>query len=292
MKTTTTAAAMQPEKTSTQKVYYPGGQTYKKGRKLVQETQKNKIEKLVKGFGDADYGPVIEISPSLIHQHPVNRKFFGEGSKENYLTLKADIENRGIQQAIGLIVIDGVTYALDGHRRAQIACQLQFKKVKVRFARNKMTVKQQEYHVIQANIMGRDLAPQDKLDLICKAFPDIERQVISTLTTAAHGDRPKSSHGDVKPQDLVEKGIATTKKEAELLLKSMKNKVRREIRGKKLLTLGDSVANEKVLQRFYTGINNVVDRHMVGQNHKTIAIAQKYMGSKSKNIFARPKKAK
>jgi hypothetical protein len=128
MKTTTTAAAMQPEKTSTQKVDYPGGQTYKKGRKLVQETQKNKIEKLVKGFGDADYGPVIEISPSLIHQHPVNRKFFGEGSKENYLTLKADIENRGIQQAIGLIVIDGVTYALDGHRRAQIACQLQFKK--------------------------------------------------------------------------------------------------------------------------------------------------------------------
>jgi hypothetical protein len=90
----------------------------------------------------------------------------------------------------------------------------------------------------------------------------------------------------------VEKGIATTNKEAELLLKSMKNKVRREIRGKKLLTLGDSVANEKVLQRFYTGINNVVDRHMVGQNHKTIAIAQKYMGSKSKNIFARPKKAK
>jgi ParB-like chromosome segregation protein Spo0J len=290
MKKTNTATALQLSNPPLIRTYSPGGDTYKKGRQLVQETEKEKIVNLIKGFGDANYGPVIEIDPTIIEQHPVNLKFFDEGSKENYNILKTDIENRGIQQAIGVIRIKNVVYALDGHRRAQIACQLGIKKVKVRFARNSMTDKQQEYHVIQANIMGRDLTPQGKLDLIFKAFPDIERQVKRKLTKAAQeGNHTKPSRGDVSAQDLIDKGIATTKKEAAILLTAITNKVRRQSRGAKLLTLGKAAPNEPVLQKFYTAINNTIDKYMVGQNHKTISVAQKYLAKKSKNIFAKTK---
>lgn len=293
MKTTTSAAAMQPEEEKPPQTIWPAGKTYAKGRKIAFETMKEKIQSLKKGFGDADYGPVIEISPTLIKQHAINRKYFDEGSTENYGILSAAIEKSGLQTVLGVIKIGKVIYSIDGTRRAQIACQLGIPKVKVRFARKKnMTYKELEHAIIFANA-SRDMPAKDKLRLINTAFPDVKRQIEKKFETTAETGKPTyPSHGDVSPKDIVEKGIATTEKEAQKLLEVMKRSIQREFRGKKLLTLGDKVVNEKMLLRFQNSVNNAVDNYISGQNALTIKAAEKYMASKSKNIFAKPKKIK
>lgn len=293
MKTTTSAAALQPEEEQVPQTNWPSGRTYEKNRKLTFETMQEKIESLAKGFGNADYGPVIEISPTLIKQHPINRKYFDEGSTENYSVLSALIKKSGIQTVLGVIKIGKVIYSLDGTRRAQIACQLGIPKVKVRFARKKnMSYKELEHIIIFANA-SRDMAVKDKINLIVKAFPDVKRQIEKKFEISAQTGKPTyPSHGDVSAKDIVQKGIAVTEKEAQKLLDVMKRSVQREFRGKKLLTLGDKVVNEKVLLRFQNAVNNAVDSHISGQNALTIKAAEKYMASKSKNIFAKPKKLK
>ena len=71
--------------------------------------------------------PIVSLDPDKLREHPLNREIFGDISKEEYNALKKDIEERGIQDPLHVVKLDGVKTIISGHQRAKIARELGIK---------------------------------------------------------------------------------------------------------------------------------------------------------------------
>jgi len=71
--------------------------------------------------------PIVELDPKQLQEHNLSEELFGETSTEEYETLKADIEHRGIQDPLQVISQGADYLIISGHRRSAIAKELGIK---------------------------------------------------------------------------------------------------------------------------------------------------------------------
>ncbi len=111
--------------------------------------------------------PIISLDPEDLREHPLNREIFGDLPEEEYLALKKDIEERGIQDPLHVVKKDGSWLIVSGHQRAKIAREL---KIKVPcIVRDDLKEDWQiREHLIKDNLLRRHLTAARRAEVILK----------------------------------------------------------------------------------------------------------------------------
>lgn len=110
--------------------------------------------------------PIQFIDPSLLKKNPLNELFSSE-SDEYFITLKNDIQERGI---IVPLIARSDYLLVAGHNRLKVALELQLTVVPVQFALDDLTIQQERELLFKDNILRRQLTALDKETLIRAAY--------------------------------------------------------------------------------------------------------------------------
>ena len=296
-----TAAAMQPVKVSGKKtkvtvvtpqevtiktkVRSAGGNTNRKISAQFYTELVKEAQRAGKGYGDANYGPIVKIHVNKILQHPVNMKYFNKA--DNFDDLVCDIKNRPVQNAVGLMKgPNGMYYCVDGNRRVAALKVLGENYVEARIARREMKGKEIDYHVIMANISSRTFTVMEKADIIMQLYPNTKARIQEKIHNAQNGGKRSEVAGATTQKDIKKAFPNITSSEAQSILNRIENDVLRERRAKNYVQIGGEV-NSSTLMMFQNHVVKGIDKFISGQNEKTVSAAQKYLSKKSKNLFNR-----
>jgi len=296
-----TAAAMQPVKdsgkkskvtvvtpkevTTSRKVRTAGGYTNRKISAQFYVELIREAQRAGKGYGDADYGPIVKIPVNKILQHPVNMKYFNKG--DNFDELVQDIRNRGVQVAVGLLKgPNGMYYCVDGNRRVSALKVIGETYIKARIAQREMKGREIDYHVVMANISPRTFTVMEKADIIMQIYPNTKVRIQEKIHNAQNGGNRREVAGATTKKDVQKVFPNITGSEAVSILKRIENNALRERRGKDYVQINGEV-NSATLMMFQNHVVKGIDKFISGQNEKTVTAAQKYLSKKSKNLFNR-----
>jgi len=132
-------------------------------------------------WANMKFHPEVEMDPNLLEHHELNDKYFDPyGTKANYDQLHADVERRGVYNAVIVVRVGkGKSMrllVLIGNRRVRIAKALGLKSIPVKVVSNRMTVLEQEYTILFDNLCQRELNATMKAKMALAFYPDLYNQ--------------------------------------------------------------------------------------------------------------------
>lgn len=111
--------------------------------------------------------PIVSIDPDKLKEHALNKEIFGDISKEEYGALKKDIEERGIQDPLHIVMERGIKTIISGHQRAKIARELGIK-VPCIIRDDLKDEWQIEEYLIKDNLLRRHLTTAQRAEIVLK----------------------------------------------------------------------------------------------------------------------------